>query len=135
MVQSNQFGGMSKDDPNAHIAYFLEVCNLYKINGVSEDAVRLRVFPFSLRDRAKEWLNSLSPGNEITSFTQYDQESLYEAWERFKEMLRKCPHHGIPIWLQVSTFYNGLVSNYRAMIDAAAGGCLMGKTPEEAHEL
>ena len=128
---------------------------------VSEDAVRLRVFPFSLRDRAKEWLNSLPPGsittwdelvqrflskffppaktaklrNEITSFTQYDQESLYEAWERFKEMLRKCPHHGIPIWLQVSTFYNGLVSNYRAMIDAAAGGCLMGKTPEEAHEL
>ena len=112
MVQSNQFGGMSKDDPNAHIAYFLEVCDLYKINGVSEDAVRLRVFPFSLRDRAKEWLNSLPPGsittwdelvqrflskffppaktaklrNEITSFTQYDQESLYEAWERFKEM-------------------------------------------------
>ncbi|KAL5545248.1 hypothetical protein UlMin_009032 [Ulmus minor] len=161
MVQSNQFGGMSKDDPNAHIAYFLEVCDLYKINGVSEDAIRLRVFPFSLRDRAKEWLNSLPPGsittwdelvlkflskffppaktaklrNEITSFTQYDQESLYEAWERFKEMLRKCPHHGIPLWLQVSTFYNGLVSNYQAMIDAAAGGSLMGKIPEEAHEL
>ncbi|KAL5542568.1 hypothetical protein UlMin_010278 [Ulmus minor] len=161
MVQSNQFGGMSKDDPNAHIAYFLEVCDLYKINGVSDDAVRLRVFPFSLRDRAREWLNSVPSEsittwdelvrkflskffppaktaklrNEITSFTQYDQESLYEAWERFKEMLRKCPHHGIPIWLQVSTFYNGLVSNYRAMIDAASGGCLMGKTPEEAHEL
>ncbi|KAL5558299.1 hypothetical protein UlMin_034510 [Ulmus minor] len=125
MVQSNQFGGMSKDDPNAHIAYFLEVCDLYKINGVSDDAVRLRVFPFSLRDRAREWLNSVPSGNEITSFTQYDQESLYEAWERFKEMLRKCPHHGIPIWLQVSTFYNGLVSNYRAMIDVAAGGCLI----------
>ncbi|KAL5574885.1 hypothetical protein UlMin_016584 [Ulmus minor] len=135
MVQSNQFGGMSKDDPNAHIAYFLEVCDLYKINGVSEDAVRLRVFPFSLRDKAKEWLNSLPPGsittwnelvqkflskffpptktaklrNEITYFTQYDQESLYEAWERFKEMLRKCPHH--------------------------TGGSLMGKTPEDAHEL
>ncbi|KAL5555033.1 hypothetical protein UlMin_037269 [Ulmus minor] len=161
MVQSNQFGGMSKDDPNAHIAYFLEVCDLYKINGVSDDAVRLRVFPFSLRDRAREWLNSVPSEsittwdelvhkflskffppaktaklrNEITSFTQYDQESLYEAWERFKEMLRKCPHHGISIWLQVSTFYNGLVSNYRAMIDAASGGCLMGKTPEEAHEL
>ncbi|KAL5550767.1 hypothetical protein UlMin_000943 [Ulmus minor] len=161
MVQANQFGGMSKDDPNAHISSFLEVCDLCKINGVSEDAVRLRVFPFSLRDRAKEWLNSLPPGsittwnelvqkflskffppakttklrNEITSFTQYDQESLYEAWERFKEMLRKCPHHGIPIWLQVSTFYNGLVSNYRAMIDVAAGGSLMGKKSEDAHEL
>ncbi|KAL5574402.1 hypothetical protein UlMin_023999 [Ulmus minor] len=160
MVQANHFGGMLKDDPNAHISSFLEVCDLCKINGVSEDAVRLRVFPFSLQDRAKEWLNSLPPGsittwnklvqkflskffppaktaklrNEITSFTQYDQESLYEAWERFKEMLRKCPHHGIPIWLQVSTFYNGLFSNYRAMIDAAAGGALMGKTPEDAHD-
>ncbi|KAL5581832.1 hypothetical protein UlMin_014274 [Ulmus minor] len=161
MVQANQFGGMSKDDPNSHISYFLEVCELFKHNGVSDDAIRLRVFPFSLRDKAKEWLNSLPPGtittwnelvqkflakffppaktaklrNEITSFTQYDQESLYEAWERFKEILRKCPHHGIPIWLQVSTFYNGLVSNYRAMIDAASGGSLMGKTSEEAHDL
>ncbi|KAL5540977.1 hypothetical protein UlMin_043774 [Ulmus minor] len=83
MVQANQFGGMSKDDPNSHISYFLEVCDLYKQNG----------------------------------------------------MLRKCPHHGIPVWLRVSTFYNGLVSFYRAMIDAVAGGSLMGKTPEEAHEL
>ncbi|KAL5549392.1 hypothetical protein UlMin_004623 [Ulmus minor] len=151
MVQANQFGGMSKDDPNSHISYFLEVY----------DAIILRVFPFSLRDKAKEWLNSLPPGtittwnelvqkflakffppaktaklrNEITSFIQYDQESLYEAWERFKEMLKKCRYHGIPNWLQVSTFYNGLVSNYHAMIDAAAGGSLMGKTPEEAHDL
>ncbi|KAL5570763.1 hypothetical protein UlMin_020360 [Ulmus minor] len=126
---------MSKDDPNAHISSFLEVCDLYKINGVSEDAVRLRVFPFSLQDRAKEWLNSLPPGSITTWNELYDQESLYEAWERFREMLRKCPHHGIPIWLQVSTFYNGLVSNYRAMIDAATGGSLMEKTPEDAHEL
>ncbi|KAL5554822.1 hypothetical protein UlMin_042223 [Ulmus minor] len=120
MVQSNQFGGMSKDDPNAHIAYFLEVCDLYKINGVSEDVVRLRVFPFSLWDKAKEWLNSLPP-RSITTWNELVQ--------------KKCPHHGIPIWLPVSTYYNGLVSNYRAMIDAAAGGSLMGKTPEDAHEL
>ncbi|PPD90687.1 hypothetical protein GOBAR_DD12374 [Gossypium barbadense] len=34
--------------------------------------------------------------NEITTFQQLDDESLYEAWERFKELLRKCPHYGIP---------------------------------------
>ncbi|NAW23538.1 hypothetical protein FGF82_23740, partial [Salmonella sp. gx-f9] len=34
--------------------------------------------------------------NEITTFQQMDDESLYEAWERYKELLRKCPHHGIP---------------------------------------
>ena len=62
-------------------------------------------------------------------------ESLYEAWERYKDLLRKCPHHGLPVWLQVQTFYNGLGSNTRTMIDAAAGGTLMGKTPEVAYEL
>ncbi|KAK9225233.1 hypothetical protein WN943_010274 [Citrus x changshan-huyou] len=48
-------------------------------------------------------------------------ESLYEAWERYKDLLRKCPHHGLPVWLQVQTFYNGLGSNTRIMIDAAPG--------------
>ncbi|KAL5559239.1 hypothetical protein UlMin_035450 [Ulmus minor] len=103
MVQANQFGGMSKDDPNAHISSFLEVCDLCKINGVSEDAVRLRVFPFSLRDRAKEWLNSLPP-RSITTWN--------ELYQRF-----------IMGWFPM------------AMIDATAGGSLMGKTPEDAHEL
>ncbi|KAI3826839.1 hypothetical protein L1987_00897 [Smallanthus sonchifolius] len=51
--------------------------------------------------------------NDITTFTQDDGESLYEAWERFKNMLRKCPHHGLEVWLQVSSFYNGLHNQAR----------------------
>lgn len=62
-------------------------------------------------------------------------ESLYEAWERYKDMLRRCPHHGLPKWLQVQTFYNGLSCTTRTMVDAAAGGALMGKTIDEAYEL
>ena len=62
-------------------------------------------------------------------------ESLYEAWERYKEMMRKCPHHGLPIWLQVQTFYNGLNESTRSVIDAAAGRTIMRKTPEQAYEL
>ncbi|KAH9802215.1 hypothetical protein KPL71_001288 [Citrus sinensis] len=46
--------------------------------------------------------------NEITSFHQLEDESLYEAWERFKELLRRCPHHGIPCCIQLETFYNWL---------------------------
>ena len=46
---------------------------------------------------------------EISNFFQQEGETLYEAWERYKELLRKCPHHGIPLWLQVQTFYNGLI--------------------------
>ncbi|XP_075473922.1 uncharacterized protein LOC142504974 [Primulina tabacum] len=92
-------------------------------NGVSDDAVRLRLFPFSLRDKAKSWLNCLPVGfittwedmakaflikyfppsktmklrADITTFAQYEQESLYEAWERYKDLLRRCPHHELPL--------------------------------------
>ena len=41
-----------------HIRDFMEICDTFKFNGVSEDAVKLRVFPFSLRDKAKGWLQS-----------------------------------------------------------------------------
>ena len=49
--------------------------------------------------------------NDIKFFTQIDNESIYEAWKRFKEMLRKCPHHSLPDWLVIQIFYNGLVGS------------------------
>ena len=73
--------------------------------------------------------------NDITSFSQEEGESLYEAWERFKELLRKCPHHGLADWLQISSFYNGLTPDTRASIDATSGGSFTNKRPTEALEL
>ncbi|KAL5557920.1 hypothetical protein UlMin_034131 [Ulmus minor] len=139
MIQNSvQFGGLPNDDPNLYIANFLEICDTFKHNGVTDDAVRLRLFPFSLNNKAKAWLISLPPGtittwegNDITNFFQHDQESLYEACERFKDLLRKCPHHGLPLWMQVQTFYNGLLSNTQTMVDAASGGAFFNKSPEE----
>ena len=58
-------------------------------------------------------------------------ESLYEAWERFKDLLRKCPHHGLPTPIQVQTFYNGISPANRSMIDAVVGGIIT-RTPKEA---
>jgi len=72
---------------------------------------------------------------EINNFAQYEGETLYEAWERYKELLRRCPHHGLPKWMQVHNFYNGLSGTTRTLIDASAGGALMKKTEDEAYEL
>ena len=58
MIQANQFGGSLAKDPNAHIAGFMEICDTFKHNGVTTDAIRLRLFPFSLRDKANNWLHS-----------------------------------------------------------------------------
>ncbi|WVZ02813.1 hypothetical protein V8G54_023619 [Vigna mungo] len=159
-IKPNQFGGAVSEDPNSHLENFLAICDTLKINGVSDDAIRLRLFPFSLRDKAKSWLQSQPQGsittwedmatkfvtkyfppsksakmrNEITTFVQQETESLYEAWERYKELMRKCPHHALPEWLQVQIFYNGLSPSFKAILDAASGGSFNLKTPEEALE-
>ena len=48
MVHQSQFGGTPSEDPNLHLSIFLEVCNTLKLNGLSTDTTRLRLFPFSL---------------------------------------------------------------------------------------
>ncbi|KAL0427072.1 UNVERIFIED_CONTAM: hypothetical protein Slati_2882000 [Sesamum latifolium] len=73
--------------------------------------------------------------NDITSFVQLDRKSLYDAWERFKGMLRRCPHHELSVWRQVQTFYNGVTLANRATIDAAGGGTIMKKLPSEAFNI
>ena len=131
MLQTvGQFNGLPYEDPHLHLKLFLEVSDAFKIAGASQDALRLRLFPYSLRDRARAWLNSLPSNsittwndlaefvlmkyfpptkntklrNEITSFHQLKDESLYEAWEKFKELLRISPYHGNPCCIQRETF-------------------------------
>ena len=72
---------------------------------------------------------------DITSFQQYDNESIYEAWEQFKELQQSCPHHGLPRDVLIHTFYNGVTHSTRNTIDAASGGSLMRKMVEAAFDL
>ena len=61
MVQQSQFRGTLLKDPNLHILTFLEVCDTLKLNGVSTYTIRLWLFPFSFREKARAWLHSFSP--------------------------------------------------------------------------
>ena len=72
---------------------------------------------------------------ELTSFQQFENESLSEAWERFTELQRSCPHHGLPKDVLIRTFYNGVTISTRDSIDAKAGGFLMRKTVDEATQI
>ena len=71
---------------------------------------------------------------EINRFRQLEGVNLAEAWDRFHELLRKCPHHRLTRWMQVHTFYNGLKDATRTS-DASVGGALMKKTTDQAYEI
>ena len=68
-VQQNQLSGCLIDDPNLHLSVFLQYRDTVKANGVIPKAIRLRLFPFSLRDRARAWLQSL-PSNSVTTWNE-----------------------------------------------------------------
>ncbi|GJR70869.1 reverse transcriptase domain-containing protein [Tanacetum coccineum] len=125
---------------------------------VPNDVIKLMMFPYSLEGNARLWYEKEPPNsiltwedlvtkfvnqffpplktthlkNEISRFTQKIEETFSEAWERFKEMLRACPHHGFTELTQVDTFYNGLNENDQDSLNAAAGGNLLSKTTREA---
>ena len=72
---------------------------------------------------------------EINNFAQKDSESLTETWDRYKELLRKCPHHGLTRWMQIYNFYTGLNAHTRQMIDTSAGGIFLKRTTQQAFDL
>ena len=155
------FNGLANDDPNLHLQNFNEICDTFRYNGIPDDFVKLKLFPFSVGNDAKIWLNSLPPNsitsfeqlaqaflnrffppgkaarlrNEILSFQQFENETIHEAWERFKELQRRCPHNGLARWQTLQAFYQGLTVSTRNLVDAAAGGSLMSKTMDAAHDL
>ncbi|GJX34931.1 reverse transcriptase domain-containing protein [Tanacetum coccineum] len=70
--------------------------------------------------------------NEITRFQQRFDETFYEAWDRFNDLLRACPHHGFSELHQLDTFYNALNSNDQDSLNSAAGGNFLDKMPRDS---
>ena len=73
--------------------------------------------------------------NDISSYAQMESKTVYDTQERFKDLLRRCPHHGLLTWLQVQAFYNGLNHATKQMIGVVVGGTLNSKTPKAIQEL
>ncbi|GJT71943.1 reverse transcriptase domain-containing protein [Tanacetum coccineum] len=146
LVQNKQFFGHDKEDPHAHIRYFNKITSTMKFLNVPSTSVKLMLFLFSLEGAARIWLEKEPPRsiqtwddlvskfinkffppskttnlrNEITRFQQRFDETFYEAWDRFNDLLRACPHHGFSELHQLDTFYNALNSNDQDSLNSAA---------------
>nr|GEY14001.1 hypothetical protein [Tanacetum cinerariifolium] len=117
LVQSNQFTG--RQDPHNHLRFFNRVTSTFRHPEFLNTTIKLLLFPFSLKGEARTWLDKEPPRsiltwedffskfinqffpplkttylrNEIVIFLPKPNETFNEAWERFKDFLRQCPHH------------------------------------------
>jgi hypothetical protein len=73
--------------------------------------------------------------NMISRFQQLMNESIAEVWERLRDYISACPHHGMEEWFIIQSFYHGLIRSAREHIDAAAGGSFFALSIEEARKL
>ncbi|GKA80753.1 hypothetical protein Tco_0787445 [Tanacetum coccineum] len=87
--------------------------------------IKLMLFPFSLAGAACRWLEK-EPPRSITTWDDLKfDESFHEAWDRYKDLLRACPHHGFTGLHQLDTFYNALNPSDQDSLNSAAGGNLL----------
>ncbi|KAL5540114.1 hypothetical protein UlMin_044201 [Ulmus minor] len=152
------FHGLENANPYVHIREFEEVVATFQNRANVLDIVKLRFFPFSLKDNAKVWLYSLRPRSisswdemtqaffqkyfpthktnslkrKISNFAQKDSETLYQVWEHYKDLLNSCPHHGYESWRVVSYFYDGLLNRERQFIETMCNEEFLHKDPDEA---
>ncbi|GJX21662.1 reverse transcriptase domain-containing protein [Tanacetum coccineum] len=133
------------------------ITSTLKYKDVPDTSIKLMLFPFSIDGPARIWLdkepsrsiltwddlvskfiNHFFPPskttnlwNEISNFQQRFDETFYEAWDRFKDLLRACPHHGFTELYQLDTFYNGLNPSDQDSLNYAAGGNLLERSAQD----
>ena len=62
----------------------MEVTDAFKMNGVTDEILKLKLFPYSLRDRARAWLNSLPP-DSIDSWNDLAKKIFDEVLPTYQE--------------------------------------------------
>ncbi|CAL8082989.1 unnamed protein product [Prunus armeniaca] len=153
-----KYHGLPMEDPNKHLKEFEVVCSSMTPINVDGNILKMKAFPFSLMDKAKDWLYELAPGTvtswesmkkaflekffptsrvillrkKISGIQQGPGESFPGYYERFKKLVASCPQHQMKEELLIQYFYEGLLPLERQMLDASAGGALVDKTPVAA---
>jgi len=124
-VEKDQLGGCPTENPHVHLCNFLAKCGTIKLNGVFADAIKLRLFPFSLKDQACDWLQN-EKSDSFTTWEALSKKFLIKyfsldktaklrvditlvfstrRWVPIWSMrmvqgpLTQWPHHGVPGWL------------------------------------
>nr|GEW83323.1 reverse transcriptase domain-containing protein [Tanacetum cinerariifolium] len=128
MMTSNQLFGLEKDNPYDHIRWFNKINSTIKYKDVPNSAIKLMLFPFSLAGAARRTTNL---HNEISNFQQRFYESFHEAWDRYKDLIRTCLHHGFTESHQLDTFYNALNPTDQDSLNSDAGGNLLERCTQD----
>ncbi|RDX99180.1 hypothetical protein CR513_17806, partial [Mucuna pruriens] len=147
-----KFHGLAGEDPHKHLKEFHVICSTMRPQGIPEDYIKMKAFPFSLDRAAKDWLylqsvmfntwgdmkcmflekffpasKTVTIRKEIYGIKQQIGETLHKYWERFNKLCATCAHHQISDNLLLQYFYEGLMMMDRNMIDAASREALMDK--------
>ncbi|GKD58535.1 reverse transcriptase domain-containing protein, partial [Tanacetum coccineum] len=155
-LRENTFSGFDNEDANEHMEKVLEIVDLFHVPNTTVDQLMLRVFPISLTGASSHWLRNeptssiktwedlktkflnkyCPPGRtakkmeEINNFQQESDETFFQAWERFEELLMKCPQYYLTDMQKVILFYNGLDIPTRQILDSR--GAILTKTAKDA---
>jgi len=143
-----------------YVDEFLEICSTFKFQNFFDESVRLKLFPFSLKDQARVWLNHLKP-NSITTWRDLNFKfvSKFYSMSRtnqyrlkistFKQKERNFMSHGKGLriskssvhthnfkkWWLVQYFFNGLTDLNRNLVEFMSGGSFMGKSTPKTYAL
>ena len=152
------FHALKDESPYDHLMEFEQACTTVQLHGLPEDGLKLRLFPFTLKDGARKWLLKLPPRSihswfelqeaflskffppskaakvrdSIVNFKHQSGDAFYETWERFKDLVVSCPHHGLEQWFLVDVFYRGLSSGQRQRVDTFRHNTIASMSPDEA---
>ncbi|XP_057980321.1 uncharacterized protein LOC131166084 [Malania oleifera] len=152
-----EFYGTESECPYQHLAEFELTCNMFFSHAKADESIRLNLFLATLQDRALIWFHSLRPHSitnwtdmerefshmfcssqktqflqeQILNFVQQDDETFRACWERFKDLLRTCPHHGFDSWRLADYFYSALTPDWKCFVQTMSNGEPVSEDPDQ----